>query len=369
MTDYVLSVIIPVYNGENFLRRAVRSVEMQPRSDAIEVLIVDDGSKDGSARLCDAMALEYLNVRVIHRQNGGVASARNQAMDSVQTGYVAFLDADDFWENDFFDDGLCGQLRDDGIDLYGFGFNRITMDLRYYLRSDPRKCREEDTEYYTSCEKGRYNDNHFCSFVYRMDLIRNNELKFLACKVNEDQPFIEMCCYLAESYRCGGKTIFNYWSNPNSCLHTAKWKDYFDQTYRSYLLAAEWYQKRGVPYNYEYSLVMIIDKILPRICMSNRLKQVRTILQTDEGLRTWERYEEIGLRATPRVYQDLVFWDNHPVRYWIRSNTVQRAMLAAKTLITKSHFLRALSDPLFYGRNGYSRTSPQRLKEIRMLSD
>lgn len=101
--DPVLSVIIPCYNGKSYVRRAVESVTTQPESAHIEILIVNDGSTDGTDVVCNALASEYANVHVFHKENGGVSRARNLGIEKASGHYIAFLDCDDWWEPGFLD--------------------------------------------------------------------------------------------------------------------------------------------------------------------------------------------------------------------------------------------------------------------------
>lgn len=90
-----LSVIVPVYNAEKYLDRCIQSIINQTYSN-IELLLVDDGSKDSSAKICDDYALTDKRIRVFHKENGGVSSARNMGLDMATGYYVAFVDADDY---------------------------------------------------------------------------------------------------------------------------------------------------------------------------------------------------------------------------------------------------------------------------------
>lgn len=90
----VISVIMPVYRAVAFLRRSAGSVLEQSFRD-LELILVDDGSDDGSAALCDALASEDSRVRVLHKKNAGVSAARNDGLDLARGEYVAFCDADD----------------------------------------------------------------------------------------------------------------------------------------------------------------------------------------------------------------------------------------------------------------------------------
>ncbi|MCI6268717.1 MAG: glycosyltransferase [Clostridiales bacterium] len=94
-----VSVVIPVYNVEEYLRRCVDSVLAQTLSD-LEIILVDDGSPDQSPAICDEYAQADARIRVIHKTNGGLASARNAGMRIAQGEYLFFLDSDDWLEPD-----------------------------------------------------------------------------------------------------------------------------------------------------------------------------------------------------------------------------------------------------------------------------
>ena len=90
-----VSIIIPVYNAEKTVERCVGSVLNQEYRD-LEVIVVDDGSKDHTPEILDAMAEKDERLRVMHVENGGVSKARNLGLSIMQGTYVQFLDADDY---------------------------------------------------------------------------------------------------------------------------------------------------------------------------------------------------------------------------------------------------------------------------------
>ena len=89
-----LSVIIPVYNSLSTLQRCVESVLAQRVGD-MEIILVDDGSVDGSAALCDTLASEHHQVRTVHRVNGGLSAARNTGIERATGTWLSFVDSDD----------------------------------------------------------------------------------------------------------------------------------------------------------------------------------------------------------------------------------------------------------------------------------
>lgn len=91
----IISIIIPVYNVADYLRKTIESVVMQTVKD-IDIILVDDGSTDGSHDICDEYANNFDTVRVIHKSNGGLSSARNVGAEIASGDYVMFLDGDDY---------------------------------------------------------------------------------------------------------------------------------------------------------------------------------------------------------------------------------------------------------------------------------
>lgn len=90
-----ITVVIPVYNVEKYLKKCVDSVEKQTYKN-FEVILVDDGSTDSSGELCDVLAKENDNIRVIHQENKGLGGARSTGIKSCNTEYIMFLDSDDY---------------------------------------------------------------------------------------------------------------------------------------------------------------------------------------------------------------------------------------------------------------------------------
>ncbi|MBR4762535.1 MAG: glycosyltransferase family 2 protein [Clostridia bacterium] len=94
----LISVIIPVYNAKEFLEFCVNSITTQTFLN-YELILVDDGSTDGSDRICDHLANQYRQIKVIHKSNGGAASARNAGIKEAIGKYIHFIDSDDFLPN------------------------------------------------------------------------------------------------------------------------------------------------------------------------------------------------------------------------------------------------------------------------------
>lgn len=127
MTEGLISIIVPIYNTKEYLSRCVKSLQVQTYS-RLEILLVDDGSTDGSGELCDRLAEADERIRVFHKENGGSSSARNLGISQAQGEYIGFVDSDDYVDADMYEklyDAVCryqvnvAQIGRDEIDPEG----------------------------------------------------------------------------------------------------------------------------------------------------------------------------------------------------------------------------------------------------------
>lgn len=116
----LISVIIPIYNVEHYLRKCVDSVLCQNIL-GIEVILVDDGSPDSCPKICDEYALKDSRVKVIHKTNGGSSDARNVGIDFAKGEYIMFLDSDDYWENKYSLLALIEAIEEKKADVILYG--------------------------------------------------------------------------------------------------------------------------------------------------------------------------------------------------------------------------------------------------------
>ncbi|HFI0054506.1 TPA: glycosyltransferase family 2 protein [Streptococcus suis] len=105
MNTQLISFIVPVYNAQAYLEQCLQSILEQTYSHW-EAILIDDGSTDQSASICDSYAARDHRFRVIHKENGGVSDARNTGLEYAKGAYITFLDADDAVREDFLEDCL-----------------------------------------------------------------------------------------------------------------------------------------------------------------------------------------------------------------------------------------------------------------------
>lgn len=124
MTNNLISVIVPVYNVQEYLRECIDSIIKQTYSD-LEILLIDDGSRDQSGIICDEYARNDNRIKVIHIENSGVSSARNTGLQIANGDWIAFVDSDDWLETNYFEE-LLNTAITNNAEVVLCGYNRVT---------------------------------------------------------------------------------------------------------------------------------------------------------------------------------------------------------------------------------------------------
>ncbi len=150
-----ISVIIPVYNVEKYVETCIRSIMRQTHTN-LEILVVDDGSRDTSLQIVQELAKEDDRIRVFAKENKGVSNARNLGLQEATGDYIAFVDSDDYVDEDCFE-VLLNLIHRDQADISTVGFRKVYSDktqdypgrnvllekdeiLKHYLLGDDITC-------------------------------------------------------------------------------------------------------------------------------------------------------------------------------------------------------------------------------------
>lgn len=127
-----LSIIVPIYNVEPYLRKCVDSLLAQDLSSSeYEIILVDDGSMDISGDIADEYAERHANIRVIHQQNGGLSAARNTGIEAAQGNYIQFVDSDDYLEPNVLS-GLVKKMERDELDVLRFNYQNVNEQYEVF---------------------------------------------------------------------------------------------------------------------------------------------------------------------------------------------------------------------------------------------
>ncbi len=217
-----LSIIVPVYNVEKYLDRCVTSIRNQAFLDW-ELILVDDGSQDKSPLMCDGFAKEDQRIRVIHKENGGLSSARNTGLKEAKGEYVGFVDSDDTINKDMYTKMI--EIADiTNVDFLMSDYIRIPSDGSSYLKTLSIRgglYTKEDIQkdIYPSLIMGGNIDHgpllSVCHCLYRLTFLKSKELFFDDDILwSEDNLFSAKVGYCAESfYYLKGEGLYNYYQN------------------------------------------------------------------------------------------------------------------------------------------------------------
>ena len=134
-SDSLISVVLPVYNTEQYLKRCINSILNQTYKE-IEIVCVDDGSSDGSGPILDEFAQSDSRIKVFHTENRGVSSARNTALRAANGRYIGFVDSDDYIEPDYYEK-LVSVLKKEEVDIATCGY--YIDDTKKIVKAENRK--------------------------------------------------------------------------------------------------------------------------------------------------------------------------------------------------------------------------------------
>ncbi len=211
MGEPLVSVIVPVYETEKYVRRAVESICNQTY-DNLEVILVNDGSPDNSEEICLELAREDNRVKYYYQENAGVASARNLGLSKADGEYVLFCDSDDEWKENLLE-LTVKEMQESGYDMVRFSFESRASEL---IMSDdlPEKVysqKELFLEYFSNSIIYR-NISSSCFGVFRLQIIKENRLQFdERLKHGEDGKFVVQYINHCEEIKYINQNLYVYY--------------------------------------------------------------------------------------------------------------------------------------------------------------
>ena len=222
----VISIIVPVYNVKDYLERCVSSILCQTYKN-IEVILVDDGSTDGSGELAEEIAKRDKRVKVIRKTNGGVSSARNVGIETATGEYVGFVDGDDYIDPDMYeflynliaknnaDISCCGMIKDEGKSVC---VKRCSCETEVYESYEALRLLAKEKVFAISA----------CDKLFRSEIVKN--IKFNK-NLSYGEDFL-FCFSVFESCKkiafCN-KQCYHYYMREGSCVNSGFGKKQFDR--------------------------------------------------------------------------------------------------------------------------------------------
>lgn len=213
MNNELVSIIVPIYNVEKYIRNGIESLLNQSYTN-IEIILVDDGSPDNCPSICDEYAKKYDRVKVIHKKNGGVSSARNCGLDIAKGKYVTFVDGDDYVDTEYVSyllDIIKKNNSDVGVNTIHYSNSNIkTVDES--IKCESSECIIEKI-YNGKVDVAVWNK------IYSKDFLLNNNIRF-----NEDIWYGEgmlfniECLQYTDKVGIGKKYLYHQVFNTESAM-------------------------------------------------------------------------------------------------------------------------------------------------------
>ena len=213
-----ISVIVPVYNTEQYLSRCVDSILAQTFTD-FELILVNDGSNDGSGAICDEYAEKDPRVNVIHQENRGVSPARNMGLDHASGEYLYFVDSDDYIDPALLETVI--PYMENNSDLVAFGYSFFNESGVYKTVSwkwnEWRLSSENRISFYVESLLRYKLGWEACFRMFRRDLIEQHNIRFEGI-IAEDLYFSLCYCAYAKKIVCIEKSLYYYFQHNESTM-------------------------------------------------------------------------------------------------------------------------------------------------------
>lgn len=237
MGNGLISVIVPVYNSAMYLEKCIQSI-LKQNYPHWELILVDDGSSDGSSKICDDFAKQDHRVKVVHIPNGGVSNARNVGIQHATGEYIAFVDSDDYIDEEFLD-ALVKGMQKNSSDLCVSALNTEHLGSSFEIRIAPDY--EEELLFL-------FQNFLLCGpmvKLYRSEMIRKHQISFpKGISYGEDMLFnmdylsvIDRICYINQ---CGYHYVLD---NTESLSRKVRW-NMFDNEMMLHQRLMDWLKEK-----------------------------------------------------------------------------------------------------------------------------
>lgn len=308
----LFSIIIPVYNAKLYLPRCVNSIINQTYNNW-HLYLVDDGSNDGSDKLCDSFSCENPQITVIHKTNGGVADARNRGILESNGEWIFFVDADDFLELDslYIINEFISKYNPDLVlfNIKEISINNTIHVLKHPLRPNYNFNRLEIEQLVMpfTCINGYSFVNSPCNKVYKSSILKNNNILFPLRVRGEDWIFnvdFFKCC---QNMVATDAFLYNYCRTPFSAM-----SKYCPEQFQ--LWEENWIVKQDLIKNYH---LKIDQKKLSRQFYVKIYYFLREVLQNESKENFQIKQRNILHNRIVRECLKVLPTDLHEMRAWI----------------------------------------------------
>ena len=258
MNDILISIVVPIYNVEKYLKQCIESIINQTYKN-IEILLVNDGSTDNCAQICDEYAQIDERIKVIHKKNGGLSDARNSGINIAKGKYIAFIDSDDYVSEEYIEK-LYNAISENNVRIAQCNFVKVTDDnteiekIGYAEKNKIKSGYEMVKELYT----GHWENILAWNKLYDIGLFKNVRYPF--GKIHEDEFTTYKILYEIQNVAIVEDCLYKYRQNDNSITGQNFKKKRLDVII-AYEERMEFFEKNDEEELYQLSLISYLGTI------------------------------------------------------------------------------------------------------------
>ena len=276
-----VTIIIPVYNVEKYLREAINSAINQTYKN-LEIILIDDGSTDNSGKICDEYAKLDDRIKVIHKINGGLSDARNAGLDNATGKYIMFLDSDDFFELDAAEK-MYNEIEEKDADYVIGNYINVTDEGEKWERPvfDLEKFKPFKLSIYDYKNSFFIMNSGVWNKIFKKEFIDKLNLRFVLGLPAEDAIFTTYCFMKAEKVYYTPHIVLNYRQRAEGSISNSCSRKYFDGINKAYRIIYENFRDNGhlgyYRYFYSKSMNYIMYKFIDSVLLTD--EERKEILQ------------------------------------------------------------------------------------------
>ncbi len=301
----MISVIVPVYQVEDYLENCVQSILNQTYTD-LEIILVDDGSKDNCPAMCDEFARKDKRIKVIHKENGGLSDARNRGLEAATGEYIAFVDSDDYIHPEMYANMVAFLERNPDFNLVMCRYKKVEeSDNELYLKQtaqDIRILQHKDFIEDMFSAQGYEEYVVVWNKLYRREIWQ--DLRFPIGKLREDEFVSYKFLYPQEKIGFFMDRTYHYRQRSGSIMQSSEIKAYWDNT--EALLEKVAYFEQKKPEEYSLCVKKSLETIIYYYSCAqkhgdkNRAKTIR-----EQYMKIWNKIKKdpnVSLSKERRLY-------------------------------------------------------------------
>lgn len=268
----LVSIIVPVYNNEAYVEKCIRSI-MEQSYQNLEILVINDGSKDHSFDILTKLAEEDTRIKLFNQENAGVAAARNKGLEHATGEYITFIDGDDYVGRNYISN-LCEKAESQALEMVICGLKFVDEKECILRTVIPGKYQRFEHEEWT------FRISAVCSHFYRRELWEKHQIRFFSGERGEDMPISLFFSAVCDKIGILQEAEYYYVQHSSSAMHNFKGLKNYSLPYRALEESLQKIKETGIVNSLEFYELFVLRILstcffdLARGCNREKMKEL-----------------------------------------------------------------------------------------------